>query len=193
MMKIEVVSEVQETDMEDFTGIVTSTPSWENVSPEASFQSSAVGMMHRACFPKFSWNKVKKEYFRENGDYAVTWEWYVDKCLHASSLLDDCLNLAFSRNTEVWNIPLKDLIFTPINKLKIFSELQEITGEAIIFPVVGRAVVLFNADQYFLPEDADFIQKKYKGFTFTIAGLSDFARDLLGEFDFYLGGDDAEF
>lgn len=193
MMRIVEDLEAREIEMDDFTGIVTSKPSWENISPEAAFQSSAVGMIHRACFPTFSWNKVKKEYFRENGDEAVTWQWYVSNCLRASSLLDDCLNLAFSKNTGVWNITLKDLIFTPLNKLKIYSELEESGCDAIIFPVVGRAVVLFNEGRYALPDETDIIQKFYKDFSFVISGLPAFARGLIGEFEFYLGGDDAEF
>ena len=40
MMKIVAGSEAQEIDMDDFTGIVTSTPSWENVSPDDLSQYS---------------------------------------------------------------------------------------------------------------------------------------------------------
>lgn len=176
----------QETDM-DFTGIVTSTNSWENVSPEAAFQSSAVGMIHRTLFPKVSWNKVKKSYHYDTGENAVTWDWYTRNCLGEPNVA----RLAFSRNLKVWNMTLKDLIFTPLNKLEIYKDYLESDCSSIAFPVVGKAVVLtpwLDTDYY----GCDRIFKYDEESQFLLVPIKDYAENL-GSFEFCLGGEDEEF
>lgn len=173
--------------MEDFTGIVTSTHSWENVSPEAAFQSSAVGMIHRTLFPKVSWNKVKKAYRYETGEDAVTWDWYVKCCLGDPGTTPD---LAFSRNLNVWNMTLKDFLFTPLNKLEVYRDYREAECAAMVFPVVGKAVVLTpstDVDDYY-----DRLVKYDECAEFLLVPIKDYAESL-GKFDFCLGGEDAEF
>ena len=118
-------------------------PDWiTDYSPEASFQSSAVGMLHRLWFHT-SWTTIKKLYGKENDNEMVSWEWY-----NTNIVPDICMNLTFARDTTAWNINLKMLLQTPVYKMKLYQEFMEQPSDALIFPIVGKAGVFHKGCMY---------------------------------------------
>lgn len=119
-------------------------PDWldDNYSPEAAFQSSAVGMMHRLWF-KDPWTTVKKLYRLSNENDLVSWEWYRDNYVPEIQI-----NPTFSKDTTAWNLNLKTILFTPVKKLKLYQEYEEQPSDALIFPIVGKAGVFHKGCMY---------------------------------------------
>lgn len=117
-------------------------PDWldDNYSPEAAFQSSAVGMMHRLWFED-PWTTVKRQYRLSNENDLVSWEWYRENYVPEIQITP-----TFSKDTTAWNLNLKTILFTPVKKLKLYQEYEEQPSDALIFPIVGKAGVFRPAN-----------------------------------------------
>lgn len=108
----------------------------EDVSPEAAFQSAAIGVIHRTLFKKISWPKVKEMYFRDTGEsHAVSWDWY-------SRYISWQRDFSFVCDRELWSMTLKDILRTPLHDSKLFKHWREQPSEGLIFPLVGKCAIM---------------------------------------------------
>lgn len=114
---------------------------YEDVTPEAAFQSAAIGVIHRTLFKKISWPKVKEMYFKETGEnHAVSWDWY-------SKYISWQRDFSFVCDRELWSMTLKDILRTPFKKSKLFKHWTEQPSSGLIFPLVGKCAIMHLEDE----------------------------------------------
>lgn len=144
-------------------------------SRNESFERTALRTLVKAWFPYVSFAALEKSFLREFPDDVINYTWLSERMSLQNASPPD---LSFVKDNTPWQLNLHELLVKPIVKYEIYRKWEEQPSDGLVFPIIGKQAILYEADT---PPLCSCVVQLHKGGLLIIAELGNYASLFKGE------------